>query len=67
VEDLSRKLPGTRVLPDIVQSTGVVIVVPKGKPAVREWATKFLQDAKVDGTVRRALDTGGSVNAKVAP
>jgi polar amino acid transport system substrate-binding protein len=67
VEDLSRRLPGTRVLDDVIQSTGVVVVVPKGKAAAREWATHFLQDAKADGTVRRALDSGGSANAKVAP
>jgi polar amino acid transport system substrate-binding protein len=67
VEDLSRRLPGTRVLDDVIQSTGVVVVVPKGKAAARGWATHFLQDAKADGTVRRALDSGGSANAKVAP
>jgi polar amino acid transport system substrate-binding protein len=67
VEDLSRKLPGTRVLDDIVQSTGVVVVVPRGHAAAGAWATQFLQSAKADGTVRRALDAGGSTNAKVAP
>jgi polar amino acid transport system substrate-binding protein len=67
VEDLSRKLPGTRVLDDIVQSTGVVVVVPKGHAAAGAWAAQFLTDAKADGTVRRALDAGGSTNAKVAP
>jgi polar amino acid transport system substrate-binding protein len=67
VEDLSRKLPGTRVLDEVIQSTGVVVVVPKGHAAAREWAAHFLQDAKADGTVRRALDSGGSANAKVAP
>jgi polar amino acid transport system substrate-binding protein len=48
------------------QSTGVVVVVPKGHAAAREWAAHFLADAKADGTVRRALDSG-STNAKVAP
>jgi polar amino acid transport system substrate-binding protein len=67
VEDLSRKLPGTRVLEEVIQSTGVVVVVPKGRAAAREWATDFLQAAKADGTVRRALDNGGSASAKVAP
>jgi polar amino acid transport system substrate-binding protein len=67
VEDLSRKLPGTRVLDEVIQSTGVVVVVPKGRTAARAWAAQFLQDAKADGTVRRALDSGGSANAKVAP
>ena len=67
VQDLSRKLPGTKVLDDIIQSTGVVVVVPKGHAAAGTWATQFLQGAKTDGTVRRALDTGGSTDAKVAP
>jgi polar amino acid transport system substrate-binding protein len=67
VEDLSRKLPGTKVLDEVVQSTGVVVVVPKGHAAAGEWAARFLQDSKADGTVRRALDSGGSANAKVAP
>lgn len=67
VEDLSRKLSGTRVLEEVIQSTGVVVVVPKGRTAAGAWATHFLQDAKADGTVRRALDSGGSANAKVAP
>ncbi|MGA7805430.1 transporter substrate-binding domain-containing protein [Bradyrhizobium sp.] len=67
VEALSRRLPGTRVLDEVVQSTGVVVVVPKGHAAAGAWATHFLQDAKTDGTVRRALDSGGSTNAKVAP
>jgi len=67
VEDLARKLPGTRVLDGVIQSTGVVVVVPKGRAAAKAWAAQFLQDAKADGTVRRALDSGGSANAKVAP
>ena len=67
VQDLSRKLPGTRVLDEVIQSTGVVVVVPKGHAAAGAWATHFLGDAKIDGTVRRALDSGGSANAKVAP
>ena len=67
VEDLSRKLPGTKVLDEVIQSTGVVVVVPKGHAAAGAWATHFLGDAKADGTVRRALDSGGSANAKVAP
>lgn len=67
VEDLSRKLPGTRVLDGVIQSSGVVVVVPKGRTVAKAWAAQFLQDAKADGTVRRALDSGGSANAKVAP
>jgi polar amino acid transport system substrate-binding protein len=67
VEGLARKLPGTKVLDGVIQSTGVVVVVPKGHAVAGAWATDFLQGAKADGTVRHALDAGGSADAKVAP
>ncbi|MBR0776468.1 transporter substrate-binding domain-containing protein [Bradyrhizobium diazoefficiens] len=67
LEDLSRKLPGTKVLDEVIQSTGVVVVVPKGKTAAKAWAARFLGDAKADGTVRRALDDNGFTSDKVAP
>ncbi|MGJ4925604.1 transporter substrate-binding domain-containing protein [Bradyrhizobium sp. HKCCYLS2038] len=67
LEELSRRLPGSRVLDEVIQSTGVVVVVPKGKAAAREWAATFLTGAKTDGTVRRALDHGGFLTAKIAP
>jgi polar amino acid transport system substrate-binding protein len=65
--EFSKKLPGTRLLDEIIQSTGVVVVVPKNRPATREWAARFLEEAKADGTVRRALDSAGFTNAAVAP
>jgi polar amino acid transport system substrate-binding protein len=67
LEDLSRGLPGSRVLDEVIQSTGVVVVVPKGRAAAHEWATRFLVGAKADGTVRRALDSQGFTSAKAAP
>jgi polar amino acid transport system substrate-binding protein len=67
LEDLAKKLPGTRVLDGFVQSTGVVITVPKNRPATREWAAHFVEEAKTDGTVRHAFDDNGFANVKVAP
>ena len=67
LEDLAKKLPGTRVLDQVIQSTGVVVVVPKGHAASRDWAAHFMEEAKADGTVRRALDIGGLAHVKVAP
>lgn len=67
VQDLARRIPGTQVLDHVIQSTGVVIVVPKGREAAKAWAAQFLRDAKQDGTVRRALDIGGSREAQVEP
>jgi polar amino acid transport system substrate-binding protein len=45
----------------------VVVVVPKGRPAAREWAAQFIEAAKKDGTVRRALDGAGFIEAAAAP
>ncbi|HEY2628525.1 MAG TPA: transporter substrate-binding domain-containing protein [Usitatibacter sp.] len=65
--DFVKKTPGTRLLDDIIQATGVVVVVPKNRPATRAWAAQFLEGAKADGTVRRALDGAGFTSAAVAP
>ena len=65
--DVAKRLPGTRLLDEIIQSTSVVVVVPKNRSATREWAARFLEEAKADGTVRRALDSAGFASAAVAP
>jgi polar amino acid transport system substrate-binding protein len=65
--EFAKRTPGTRVLDDVIQSTGVVVVVPRNRPAARAWSAKFLEQAKSDGTVRRALDGAGFANATVAP
>jgi polar amino acid transport system substrate-binding protein len=65
--DFAKKAPGTRVLDDPIVSTSVIVVVPKDRPATREWAARFLEEAKADGTVRLALDGAGFRDAPVAP
>lgn len=65
--ELARSLPGTRVLDEPVQSTGVVVTVPKNRPAARAWAAQFMEAAKADGTVRRAFDLSGFAGTAVAP
>ncbi|APV48720.1 amino acid ABC transporter substrate-binding protein [Betaproteobacteria bacterium GR16-43] len=65
--EFSQRTPGTRLLDDVIQSTGVIVVVPKDRPATRAWAAQFLEKAKQDGTVRRALDSAGFTTAQVAP
>lgn len=65
--DLAKKAPGTRVLDDPIVSTRVIVVVPKDRPATRAWAARFLEEAKSNGTVRRALDSAGFRDAAVAP
>jgi polar amino acid transport system substrate-binding protein len=65
--DLAKSLPGTHVLDEPVQSTGVVVTVPKNRPLTRDWAARFVEDAKADGTVRHAFDSAGFASVAVAP
>jgi polar amino acid transport system substrate-binding protein len=65
--DLAKGLPGTRLLDEPVQSTGVVVTVAKNRPAARDWSAHFIEAAKADGTVRRALDSAGFASTAVAP
>ena len=65
--DLAKGLPGTRVLDEPVQSTGVVVTVPKNRAPTRDWAARFIEEAKADGTVRRAFDSAGFAKVAVAP
>jgi polar amino acid transport system substrate-binding protein len=41
--------------------------VPKGKAAAQAWVTRFIEEGKTDGTVRRALDGAGFSDLAVAP
>jgi polar amino acid transport system substrate-binding protein len=65
--DLAKTLPGSRVLDGAVQSTGVVVAVPKNRAATRDWAAQFVEAAKGDGTVRHAFDSAGFNTTEVAP
>ena len=67
VDLANKQLPGSRVLPGYYQATGVAIAVPKGKAAALAYVTEFMEKAKADGTVRRALDKSGLPDAAVAP
>jgi polar amino acid transport system substrate-binding protein len=67
LNDVAKKIPGSRVLRDSILTTGVVVVVPKDRPAARAWAARFIEEAKADGTVRRALDAAGFTSATVPP
>lgn len=67
LNDLAKSLPGTRVLDEPVQSTGVVVTIPKNRPAARDWAAHFIEQSKADGTVRRAFDSAGFTGVAVAP
>jgi polar amino acid transport system substrate-binding protein len=64
---MQAKLPGSRILDGHFQATGTAVAVPKGRPAALAYASAFVEKAKKDGTVRRALDAAGLRAAAVAP
>ena len=64
---MQAKLPGARILDGHFQATGTAVAVPKGRPAALAYASTFVDRAKKDGTVRRALDAAGLKGSPVAP
>jgi polar amino acid transport system substrate-binding protein len=64
---MQAKLPGSRILDGHFQATGTAVAVPKGRPAALAYVSGFVENAKKDGTVRRALDAAGLKDSPVAP
>lgn len=64
---LLERFPGSRILPGHFHAAGTAVAVPLGRPAALAFVTAFIEHAKADGTVRRALDNSGMSSAQVAP
>jgi polar amino acid transport system substrate-binding protein len=62
---LSRKLPGSRVLDGAYLNSYVAVAVPKGKPAALAYASTFVDAAIAAGSVRRSLDKIGMQTSTV--
>ena len=60
-------LPGAHIVDGGFQHTGIAIAVPKNRPQALAYVTAFVEDAKVSGVVRRALDDAGFKDEPVAP
>ena len=59
-------VPGSKVLDDAFLVERVAIGVPRGRRAALGVAAAVLEEAKRDGTVRRAFDAAGYKDAMVA-
>lgn len=66
LESLLPRLPGARILDGHFHALGTAVAVPRGRPLALAWASAFIESAKADGTVRRALDAMG-IGGPVAP
>ena len=64
---LAPQLPGARILDGHFHSAGTAVAVPKGRPAALAYVTRFIEEGKTDGTVRRSLDAAGFSDLAVAP
>jgi polar amino acid transport system substrate-binding protein len=56
---LAKKIPGTRVLEETFKQTVTALAVPLGHQLALDYATKFMTDAKSNGTLRKAFDNNG--------
>jgi polar amino acid transport system substrate-binding protein len=53
------QVPGSRITEGQFQQMGIAIATQKGKPEALAALTDFMNAAKKDGTIRKALDKGG--------
>ena len=60
-------MPGARVLDGAFLNSTTAAAEPKGRARARVFVTEFIEQAKADGTVRRALDQLGLAKSVVAP
>jgi len=62
-----KQVPGSRITDGAFQQIGIAIAVAKGKPAALAAVTEFMDDAKKNGAVRKALDDAGFADIAIAP
>jgi polar amino acid transport system substrate-binding protein len=64
---LRAQLPGARILDGAFHQAGIAVAVPKGRSAALAYVTRFVEEVKAAGDIRRALDRAGLPEAVVAP
>jgi polar amino acid transport system substrate-binding protein len=64
---LTADFPGARILEEAFHVVGIAVAVPKNRPAALAYVSKFMEEAKASGSVRRALDRAGMKDEAVAP
>ena len=59
LNDMAKKIPGTRVLDETFKQTVTAVAVPPNHPLALAFVSKFLTDATTNGTLRKAYDDNG--------
>jgi polar amino acid transport system substrate-binding protein len=62
-----QQVPGSRITDGVFQQIGIAIAVAKGNEARLAAVTRFMNEAKTNGVVRKALDGAGYSDIAVAP
>jgi len=64
---LSTATPGTRLLPDDLFNVPQNIVVPKDRPAALAAVNALIDEVRVSGLLRSAIERSGAIGVAVAP
>src|ERR1700674_2439132 len=67
LKNFAAQMPGARILPGHFWASTVAPAVRRNRPNALAYVADFIEAAKADGTVRRALDAAGLKDAEVAP
>jgi polar amino acid transport system substrate-binding protein len=61
------EIPGARILDGGFLNSTTAIAVPNGKAEALAYVSRFIEEAKADGLVRKAFDDAGLKTSEVAP
>ncbi|HKU06769.1 MAG TPA: ABC transporter substrate-binding protein [Bradyrhizobium sp.] len=59
LNEMAKKIPGTRVLDETFKQTVTAVAVPPNHPQALAFVVKFMKDAIGNGTLRKAYDNNG--------
>jgi polar amino acid transport system substrate-binding protein len=59
LNEMAKKIPGTRVLDETFKKTVTAVAVPLNHPRSLAFVKKFMADAIANGTMRKAYDNNG--------
>ena len=62
---LATRIPGTKVLDETFKKTVTAVAVPLNHPQSLAFVTKFMTDARSNGTLRKAYDNNGLKDAPI--
>jgi polar amino acid transport system substrate-binding protein len=65
LNDMAKKIPGTRVLDETFKKTVTAVAVPLDHPLALAFATKFMTDAIANGLLRKVYDDNGLKDAPI--